>query len=108
MLRLSRKGICPRQGAIVPSIVNLRSFGIMGTTQELWYEDPTAGDKPKTMKQLSGYDWEAVRRKRFGKTVKTVSTVEINMNSKVKNLMPTTRGMMPGFIAIGGDALQEV
>lgn len=78
-----------------------------GCGNELWYEDPTHGTKPRTMQELTGFKWEDVWKKRFGKAIKGVRVEEINTNNKIKNLDAFYEKNDAKLIAVGGDALSR-
>lgn len=85
----------------------LESLWNEGCGDELWYQDPTMGQAPKTFKQLSGLEWREVWRSRFAKAIKDVQVVEINMNSKIKTLSAYYENHDAKLIVVGGDALSR-
>lgn len=78
-----------------------------GCGNELWYEDPTHGTKPCTMQNLTGFRWQEVWKRRFGKAIKGVRVEEINTNNKIKNLDAFYEKKDAKLIAVGGDALSR-
>lgn len=78
-----------------------------GCGNELWYDDPTHGSRPPTLRELSGYEWREVWRRRFGEALKGVKVVEANTNSKIKNFAVYYERNDAKLITVGGDALSR-
>lgn len=90
-----------------PLYRELESLWNEGCREELWYEDPTMGQAPKTLRELSGRTWEKVWRSRFAKVIKDVRVVEVNMDSKIKSLSKYYEPKNAKLIVVGGDALSR-
>lgn len=78
-----------------------------GCGSELWYDDPTHGVKPPTMRDLTEFEWKEVWRKRFGASLAGIRVVEANTNSKIKNFAAYYEKNNAKLITVGGDALSR-
>lgn len=85
----------------------LESLWNEGCGNELWYDDPTHGSRPKTCKELTGFDWHHVWQKRFGKVVSTIRVVLVNSEAKQKNMASYYEKNNARLITVGGDALSR-
>lgn len=85
----------------------LESLWNDGCGNELWYDDPTHGTKPPTLRELSGFEWKEVWRRRFGEALVGVKVVEANTNSKIKNFEVYYEKNDAKLITVGGDALSR-
>lgn len=90
-----------------PFYKELESLWNDGCRDELWHQDPTMGNAPKTLRELSGREWKEVWRSRFAKSIKGVRVIAVNTSSKVKTLAPYYEGKNAKLIVIGGDALSR-
>lgn len=90
-----------------PFYMELEELWNEGCGEELWYEDPTMGNRPKTFRELCGRNWTEVWRSRFAKAIKGVRVVSVNMDSKIKNLSAYYEEKKAKLIVVGGDALSR-
>lgn len=78
-----------------------------GCGKERWYDDPTHGSRPATLKELSGFEWQDVWRNRFKQGLKGVKVIEANTNSKIKNFDAYYENKDAKLVVVGGDALSR-
>lgn len=85
----------------------LESLWNNGCGNELWYDDPTRGHRPKTCRELSGRDWQDVWKKRFGETVRKIRVEMVNSEAKEKNMASYYEKNDAKLIVVGGDSLSR-
>lgn len=90
-----------------PLFGELKSIWNDGLGDERWYDDPTRGKRPPTLKELSGFAWEDVWKRRFQDVIKTVQVVEVNTNNDIKDFKVYYEKQDGRIIAVGGDALSR-
>ena len=76
-----------------------------GCGEELWMSETTDDDPPPTLRELTGRSWRDVWKNDFRKAIRGVKVVEVNMNSKLKDLAVFFKNKDAKLIAVGGDAL---
>ena len=90
-----------------PNYKALEELWNEGCGDEMWYDDPTRGSRPPTMRELTKLEWRDGWRDRFLPAVKGVRVVEANTNSKISNFAAYYENDDAKLIVVGGDALSR-